>query len=203
MKRRAALACLVGLVSIPALALYDPVPDAQLAAVQGEWTGSLIYRDYSESGRLVTLPTRLFVALSSPTALVFHYVFDDGPGKTVFSYETMSFDVVGRRLTWESGTQEKSVSVYDIISSTTEGGTQTIVFQQRIKAGVDRYRMELSARALTLAKDEIDSAGTARFRNRFELRRDTLDACGSTGSREQSQQMSRSPSAHLEAQSQR
>ncbi|MGH8238576.1 MAG: hypothetical protein ACREXP_16350, partial [Steroidobacteraceae bacterium] len=85
-----------------ASALYDPAPDAAFAAVQGAWKGSLTDRDYSKPDRLVTLPTRLFVALGSPNQLVLHFVFDDGPAKTVYSYERMQFDFASNELTWSS-----------------------------------------------------------------------------------------------------
>ena len=69
MKRRTLLAGLACLLSAPAFALYAPKPDAALAAVQGEWRGTLVYRDYSEPDRMVTLPTQRFVALGAPGTL--------------------------------------------------------------------------------------------------------------------------------------
>jgi hypothetical protein len=171
MKRRAALLASMGLLPLPGLALYDPKPAEGLSAVQGEWKGSLTYRDYSRPDRLVTLPTRLFVALSAPNELVFHYVFDDGPGKTVVSYEKMGFDFVAGQVSWDSGIKEKSTAVYGISFNATEVGVQSIIFERKSDAGIDRYRMEISDRFLNLAKDEIRSDGTPQFRNRFEFKR--------------------------------
>jgi hypothetical protein len=68
-------------------ALYDPKPLADIVPMQGEWKGALTYNDYSAPGKLLTPPTRLFVALSAPNEVTLHYAFNDGPGKTVYSYE--------------------------------------------------------------------------------------------------------------------
>jgi hypothetical protein len=171
MNRRTVLVALIGLVAIPAQALYDPKPDEGLASVQGEWSGSLTYRDYGKPDRMVTLQTRLFVALSAPSELVFHYVFADGPGKTVYSYEKMRFDFGARRVAWESGIAERSQTAFAIVSNATEGGIQTIVFERKNDQGVDRYRMVLAMRGLTIAKDEIQPDGTVLFRNKLEFKR--------------------------------
>jgi hypothetical protein len=98
------------------------------------------------------LPTRLFVALSAPNELVFHYAFDDGPSKTVFSYERMSFDFNNNQLSWSSGTAEKSLSIFQITSNTSEGGTRRLTFEGRNGEKTDRYTMVLSHRELRLAK---------------------------------------------------
>ncbi|MEQ1518987.1 MAG: hypothetical protein ABL931_21115, partial [Usitatibacteraceae bacterium] len=74
------LACAFAfLVSSNAMALYDPKPLEDVSIAQGEWRGTLTYNDYSRPGKLVTLPTRLFAAMASPTELVLQYIFDDGP----------------------------------------------------------------------------------------------------------------------------
>ena len=87
-----------------AFALYDAKPEPTFAAIQGEWRGTLAYRDYNQTSqkaasasanapeKMVTPNTTLFLALAAPNALTLHYVFDDGPGKTVYSYERMNFD---------------------------------------------------------------------------------------------------------------
>jgi hypothetical protein len=171
MNRRTAIAVVSALASRPALALYDPKPAEGLASVQGAWKGTLTYRDYSKPDRLVTLPTRLFVALGSPSALVLHYVFNDGPGKTVFSYETMGFNFDARQITWESGSTQRSKSVLEITSNDVEGDVQSLTFEKVAEGEIERYRMELSVGALLLAKDEVKQGGAARFRNKFEFNR--------------------------------
>ncbi len=170
MQRRLLLVCLACLGSAPAFALYDAKPEASLAVVQGEWRGSLTYRDYSEPKRLVTLPTRLFVAMSAAMELVLHYAFDDGPSKTVYSYERMGFNFVGHEVTWASGQEAKTVACR-ITSDVTNGEVRSLVFEQRDGSEVKRFTMVLSARALTLAEDEVNAAGAVSFRNRYEFSR--------------------------------
>jgi hypothetical protein len=70
------------------------------AAMSGDWTGVLEYRDYSEpatSTKRVKLPTWLNVK-SNPTGLTFHYIYDDGPNKVVDETLSISFDVAGSTL---------------------------------------------------------------------------------------------------------
>ncbi|MDY7539102.1 hypothetical protein QN372_09460 [Undibacterium sp. RTI2.1] len=169
MKRRTTLALLVCLFAAPAFALYDPKPDAALSAVQGEWKGALTYRDYSKPDRLVTLPTRLFIALGAPNELVLHYVFDDGPSKTVFSYERMNFDLLKNEIAWASGSAEKAVSIGRITSNSVDSNGRQILFERKDGDKLDRYRLELSAGAFKLFKDEVSADGTTTFRNKFEF----------------------------------
>lgn len=167
MKRRTMLAVLACLAAAPAFALYDPKPDEVLAAVQGEWRGSLVYRDYSEPDRMVTLPTQLLVALSAPNELVLHYVFDDGPSKTVYSYERMGFNFKAREVTWSSGKDAKE-SMAVITADSTSNETRVLVFERKgEEGGTKRFTMELSARSLKLAEDEVAPSGVASFRNRY------------------------------------
>jgi len=140
------------------MALYDPKPDAALSAVQGEWKGSLTYRDYSEPHSLVTLPTRLFVALS-------------GPNETVFSYEQMKFDFTNNVVTWTSGTDKKSVSVCRITTNGASADTRKLVFEGKDGDKTNRFTMELSPRALKLGKNEMGSDGAIVFRDKFEFLR--------------------------------
>ncbi len=70
------------------------------AAMSGAWTGVLEYRDYSEpatSSKRVKLPTWLRIEVAGGS-LQFHYIYDDGPGKTVSSTEVVTVD--GARATW-------------------------------------------------------------------------------------------------------
>ena len=172
MPRRAALALLSLLVAaLPAFALYDPKPDATLAAVEGEWKGSLTYRDYSDPDRIVTLPTEIFVTLGSPQELVMHYIYDDGPGKVVHSYETMRFDFEGGRVTWISGVKERTESTGRIVSDSREGATRRLVVESTDDGKVARHTYEFGADRFGMRKDEIDAAGKSTFRDRYELKR--------------------------------
>ena len=173
--RRAIAILVAACVCSSAHALYDPKPDPALAATQGAWTGSLRYRDYQHPDRMVTLPTRLFVALSAPDALVLHYVFDDGPGKTVYSYENMRFDFAKGELAWVSGDEDRSETTYRIVSSERTPGVARIVFEGPGKGdaagGRVRYTIELGAERMTQKKEEVDAAGVVVVRNTFTFER--------------------------------
>lgn len=168
MNRRLALHTLLAAVALPAVAQDSAPPEPALAAVQGAWRGTLTYRDYSRPDRLVTLPTRLYVALVAPQEMALHYVFDDGPGKTVHSYERMAFDFGTKRLLWVSGTRTSS---FDITSVEDQDGARTVTFERQVEGSTHRYTMLLGAQRLTLAKEEGSPSVGFQFRNRFEFGR--------------------------------
>lgn len=171
MTMRALLLACALLLSVPAHALYDPAPDAMLVQMQGEWQGSLTYSDYSEAGKLVTLPTRLAVAPAAPDSLTLYYVFDDGPGKTVYSYESMRFDLAGNEVTWRSGIGETSQTQSRIVSNVQDGDVRRLVFERTEESDTLRYTLETGANLLVLQKEEIDAGGMAQFRNRYVFTR--------------------------------
>ena len=169
---RVVLVALAWCAVLPAHALYDPQPDESLALAQGEWIGSLTYRDYQRPDRLVTLPTRLFVALGAPDTLVLHYVFDDGPGKTVFSYESIRFDFPNSALTWTSSDAGRTGTDYHIVSVDRQATLARVVFEGASKDdGRFRFTIEVEAQRLMLKKEEIDAAGYALLRSTFLFRR--------------------------------
>jgi hypothetical protein len=174
MPRPAALALLSLMVAaLPAWALYDPKPDATLAAIEGEWKGSLTYRDYGDPDRIVTLPTELFVTLGSPQELVMHYVYDDGPGKVVHSYEAMRFDFEVGRVTWISGVKERTESTGRVVSDSRDGATRRLVIESTDDGKVARHTYEFGAGQFGMRKDEIDAEGKSTFRDRYEFTRAT------------------------------
>ncbi len=169
---RVALLAAVWATALPAHALYDPKPDASLALAQGEWIGSLTYRDYQRPDRTVTLPTRVFAALGAPDTLVLHYVFDDGPGKTVYSYESLRFDFAHDALTWTTGDAERTGTAYRIVSVDRQPALTRVVFEGTGKdGGRVRHTVEFEERRLMLKKEEIDASGNALLRNTFLFRR--------------------------------
>jgi Peptidase family S41 len=94
-------------------AVADP---AELIAqtLAGRWTGTLDYRDYGNDQR-TTLPT---ILESSGSTL--NWTFDDGPGKTVLSAETWTFDKSGQSLTIKEGKDAETYRVAEL--RTSEGG---------------------------------------------------------------------------------
>ena len=170
--------------SLPAFALYDPKPDPIFAAIQGEWKGTLAYRDYNQPAKvaspttpptagtpneMVMLTTTLFVALAGPKALTLHYVFDDGPGKTVYSYERMNFDFEKNELAWASGAADKPATTYRITANLMEENNRKILFERAEGGGVNRYTLLINASAFKLEKYEVDVTGVALLRNRYQF----------------------------------
>ena len=171
MNRRGALSSVLSLVTLPVTAQSTSAPHPDLAAAQGAWRGQLMYRDYSRPDQLVTLPTRLFVALSAPSDLTLHYIFDDGPSKTVYSYERMAFDFVNNVLVWTSGYPNAKVSQNRITSMQAQEGGRTINFERDEGANINRYVFNLLPMTLRLGKEEGTSSGAFQFRNRYEFTR--------------------------------
>jgi len=154
-----------------AQALYDDRPADALSLAEGAWHGKLTYRDYSHPDRTETLPTVLYVALGAPGTLVLHYVYDDGPGKTVHSYESMTFDFGKGEVTWVTGSSEKEQFVARIVSNARVGDLQKMVFERMTADGKDRYTFDLAAKAMALQHEEVDTSGAALLRNRHEFTR--------------------------------
>jgi hypothetical protein len=70
----------------------QPLPELA-AALRGSWVGVLEYRDYSEpagSTKRVDLPT--WLTISGDAAQSWHYIYDDGPAKTVQEDDNVLFD---------------------------------------------------------------------------------------------------------------
>lgn len=171
MNRRHALGVLASATTLPVLAAYDPQPEPVLAAVLGEWRGALTYRDYSQPERMVTLPTRLFVSALAPDELALHFVYDDGPGKTVYSYERLRFEFASQTLVWISGAVERTALVGRIVTSVTDSAVKRYVVDTTKDRMLTRFTFELGAANLTMKKDEIDAAGQALMRNRYAFTR--------------------------------
>jgi hypothetical protein len=171
MTRRTALAALIAILATPVMALYDPAPEQALSAAQGEWRGSLTYRDYGQPDRLVTLPAKLFIALGAPNELVLQYMYDDGPAKAVYSYERMSIDLNRNELLWIAGVAERSSHLHRITANTQDGGNRKLAFERNEGTEVYRFTMELGPLHFKIEKSEVDAGGFATFRNRQEFTR--------------------------------
>jgi hypothetical protein len=170
MHRRTAIAALAGAASAPALALYDPPPGAALALASGAWAGTLTYRDWRQPDKLVTLRCRLYVALTGPDALALYHVFDDGPGKTVYSYEKMVFDFPAATLQWTSGISKPDTQAHRLGAVQAGADAASITFERAADGGgVDRHTLMLSRRNWKLEKTEFPVSGAPVFRNRYEL----------------------------------
>ncbi len=167
--RRAVLAALAAAPFGKVLALYDPRPNPALALAPGAWRGSLTYRDWSNPDRIVTLPCTLAVALTAPDELALSFVFNDGPGKTVYSYDRMSFDFAGERMVWTSGTTKPTSTPYRLSSVRSGDDDARLVFERAVDARLDRCTLDVGRRTWSLIKVEVAPSGAEAFRNKYEL----------------------------------
>ena len=169
MHKRTLLLTLGAFAVRPANALYDPSPIALLEAGTGTWAGALTYRDYQKPDQMVTLKTTMTSSLVAPDELALYYVFDDGPGKTVYSYERMKFDLTGNQMIWNSGTSKPSRTEYKITSSLVQKGKSRLTFEKAQDTRIDKYSLEITKKSWLLAKFEA-SAGTEEIlRSKYEF----------------------------------
>ena len=155
-------------------AMYDPPPAAALAAVEGAWQGTLEYRDYQPPFKRVTLPTRLFVTASSPKELTLHYIFDDGPKKTVHSYDRLLIDTEAGIVRF-SGLKATDVTTATIVRSTTTDGVLEVIAElTQNNKGVEevtRYRLRLGSNAFDVLKTAGPKGSEGEFRNQYSFKR--------------------------------
>ena len=169
MHKRTFLFSLAALAAQPAVALYDPKPNVLLESAVGAWKGALTYRDYQNPDKMVVLPTRLSVSMTSPDELAAFYVFDDGPAKIVYSYERMLFNASNGSLVWVSGTSKQTTNTFRVTAASNSERNAKIAFEKTTDSGLDRYAFEISPRAWLLSKTEVKSSGAETLRSKYEL----------------------------------
>jgi len=153
----------------PASALYDPKPIPFLEAATGTWAGTLTYRDYQKPDRTVSLKTVMTATLVAPDELALYYVFDDGPGKTVYSYERMTFDLAAHRVLWSSGISKPSRMEYVITAHSAKEGRHALAFETTQDAETQTYALEFSAKDWLLTKHESSEGQEKVLRSKYEL----------------------------------
>lgn len=174
MNRRLAFGLLAAtalLSALPVSAAGEAKPEATLATVLGEWRGSLSYRDYSQPERIVTLPTKAYVSMIAPDELAVHLVYDDGPGKTVYAYERLRFELASDTMIWVSGAAERTALVGRVVATANEGGVRRYVVDSTKDRALIRFTFEFGPASFTMKRDEIDAAGKAVNRNRYSFQR--------------------------------
>jgi hypothetical protein len=166
-----AAACAIPMASH---ALYDPPPVAALAAIEGVWQGALEYRDYQPPFKRVTLPTRLFVTASAPKELTLHYIFDDGPKKTVHSYDRLLIDIDAGVVRF-SGLKADDVTTATIVrSATTDGVLEVVAERTQDNKGVEevtRYRLRFGKDTFDVLKTAGPKGAEGEFRNQYVFKR--------------------------------
>lgn len=168
MKRRHFLGTL-GLLAAPhAIALYEPEPIDLFKRLPGSWRGSLTYRDWSPPHRLVELPCALFASLASPREASLYFVFQDGPGKVVHSYDRWQVSETGDTLVWSSG---NDTSTYRMSAASPAPAEAAVSLLRTHEGKTYRQRLSLSAAELRIEKVEVDPDGSESFRNRYQFTR--------------------------------
>jgi hypothetical protein len=162
---------ITGAFAVNVSALYDPLPNAALSRLIGDWAGTLTYRDWSDATKQVTLKTRTYASLVAPDELALFYVFDDGPGKTVYSYERMTFDFAKSNLVWVSGTAKPNRTEWKITSVETVGDEARIAFERAVDGKHDKQRLTIGANQWAMVKMEVAKDGNEIQRNRYEFSR--------------------------------
>ena len=143
-------------------------------AAAGRWQGTLEYRDYQPPFKRVNLPTRLFVTSSAPKELTLHYIFDDGPKKTVHSYDRLLVDTEAGMVRF-SGLKADDVTTATIVrSATTDGVLEVIAERTQDNKGVEevtRYRLRFGKDGFDILKTAGPKGAEGEFRNQYSFRR--------------------------------
>jgi hypothetical protein len=147
-------------------------------ALVGDWVGVLEYRDYSEpagSSKRVQLPTWLAISPGG-SGLGLHFVYDDGPAKTVVEDDVWTFDAVGG--SFSEAENGKAAQVYAVTGfAGLKSGRGELVMTGRT---VDNDKPAESRITLTVRRnlvawtEEVRPVGSGEgfvFRHRFVFTR--------------------------------
>jgi hypothetical protein len=147
-------------------------------ALTGEWTGVLEYRDYSEpptSAKRVQLPTWLTIAPFGDK-LAEHFVYDDGPTKTVEETDVVALDTLAS--TYSESGNGKPLQVFHVIGyDKLKSGRGDLVLTG---TGTDNDKPSETRITLTIRRnllswtEEVRPAGSSEpfvFRHRFTFTR--------------------------------
>jgi hypothetical protein len=151
------------------LSSVAPEPPAStpfLSLMEGSWRGTLEYRDYRDPAKRVTLPTLLHVTgrIDSAGARL-HFVYDDGPGKTVVEDDRLQLDERLPDARWRSGTDH--VQRYMVQSRSSTGNSRTVVLEGE---GSDDNRPATIRETMTAGASTLRILKEVRFGTAFEFR---------------------------------
>ncbi|MCL9982575.1 MAG: S41 family peptidase [Erythrobacter sp.] len=137
-------------------------------ALAGDWSGTLDYRDYSKDTR-ETLPTMM-----QSDGQVLSWTFDDGPGKTVRSSETWTFDATAKALTITAG--KNSPETWHVVEAraSADGSSLTIVLDgtslENGRSVIARKILTRDAGRLRITKQTRVAGEPFLMRQSYELR---------------------------------
>jgi len=145
------------------------------AAFVGRWTGTLEYKDYQDSTRRVTLPTRLDASVDSALGgLRLEFTYDDGPGKTVYDHDLFTIDAGDSTVRWGSAT-ERTRQRFRVTARVDSPDSLRLVLEGE---GADndapatlRETMTVRGDLLVIRKDTRPTGGVFAFRHEYRLRR--------------------------------
>lgn len=144
-------------------------------ALAGSWVGVLEYRDFAEpatSNKRVKLPTWLTVEATGSN-LRFHYVYDDGPNKTVTETSLVNIDSATSRymVVGSDGKVTDSYAISDLKQLRSGLGTLTLT-----GAGVEnklpveaRTTLRIGRNLLEITRETGASGQPLTFRHAYTL----------------------------------
>lgn len=142
----------------------------------GQWKGKLDYRDYSNDKR-VTLPTMLEITLNAPgDAMVFHYTYDDGPGKIVEDREIVSMNAaLGRYLEVSDNGKERqefqAIGLYDLRGEAPAHVVLEGKGEENEKVVDVRITIDISHRTFTILRETKLPGDEFKFRHQYTFDR--------------------------------
>jgi hypothetical protein len=143
-------------------------PAALIAqTLAGRWTGTLEYRDYGD-GHRATLPTTL-----DSNGLTLNWTFDDGPGKTVRSSESWSFDKSGQLLAIKEDGATETYRVAELRTSQDSNVVTMVLDGQTTENGkkvTARLILTKSATQMRLTKMTKQAGEPFLMRHSYEMK---------------------------------
>ena len=111
---------------------------------------------------------------STPKELTLHYIFDDGPKKTVHSYDRLLIDTEAGIVRF-SGLKADDVTTATIVRSATSDGVLEVIAEltqdNKGVAEVSRYRLRLGSNVFDLLKTAGPKGAEGEFRNQYSFKR--------------------------------
>ena len=142
----------------------------------GHWVGKLEYKDYSNPDKRVTLPTIVDAAVSPKGGVALHFIYDDGPGKTVTGDDAFTIAADGSTLDW-TGVKEKEPAIFRVTSLAVDSTARSLRMvveregEDDRKPATLRETITLSETEWTILKEVRPGGAVFAFRHQYSLRR--------------------------------
>ena len=153
--------------SAPARAAAAPIQDPFVAALTGEWAGTLEYANFSDDTRAEIDVRATIEAVPEPGAVAMRLIFVEPNGEEMEDRQVVRLDREQR--TYQVGDEEFAVSLLDGFDAGTDG---VLIWAGEVR---ENRVMEPFQQTLTVSGDELtilkETREPLRFRNVFRLRR--------------------------------